>query len=191
MARDAAATKARILQAAVTEFAAVGLAGGRVDRIAAAAAADKKLIYNYFTDKTTLFDAALQHALAQLVATVPIDEADLPGYAGRLFDYVIEHPHAHRLAMWRRLERPDAGPDDGRIYSEKVIAMLSGPPDRHQHPIPPVDLLVLVQAMAGAWSISPVQLLAADGSDPAAKSRLAEHRDALVTAVRRLIDPAT
>jgi AcrR family transcriptional regulator len=189
MVRDAAATKARILQAAIMEFAAVGMAGARVDRIAGAAGADKKLIYNYFTDKESLFDACLQASLTALVGAVPIDEHDLPGYAGRLFDYVTTHPEAHRLTMWRRLERPDAGPDDHLIYEEKVNAMLSGPPDRHQDPLPPVDLLVIVQAMAGAWAISPLQLLSADGADPTAAGRLAVHRQALLTSVRRIIDP--
>ena len=39
--RDAEATKARILEAATAEFAAHGIAGARVDRIAASAGANK------------------------------------------------------------------------------------------------------------------------------------------------------
>jgi AcrR family transcriptional regulator len=44
-ARDSAATKERLLAAATDEFAAHGIAGARVDRIAAAARANKQLIY--------------------------------------------------------------------------------------------------------------------------------------------------
>src|SRR5689334_11886003 len=43
--RSAVDTRARILAAATAEFAERGLAGGRVDRIAAAADANKERIY--------------------------------------------------------------------------------------------------------------------------------------------------
>jgi AcrR family transcriptional regulator len=59
MAYDAAATRSRLIEAAVREFAAYGLAGARVDRIAAAAAANKRAIYDYFRSKEGLFDAAV------------------------------------------------------------------------------------------------------------------------------------
>ncbi len=48
MVRDAAATRARILAAAVGEFAEFGEAGARIDRIAEAAGANKRSIYVYF-----------------------------------------------------------------------------------------------------------------------------------------------
>ena len=57
--RDAEATKARLLAAATAEFAAYGVAGARVDRIAGAAQANKQLIYAYFGSKDDLFDAVL------------------------------------------------------------------------------------------------------------------------------------
>ena len=57
--RDSTATKARLLEAATEEFAAHGIAGARVDRIAAAANANKQLIYAYFGSKDQLFDAVL------------------------------------------------------------------------------------------------------------------------------------
>lgn len=187
MPRDAAATKGRILCAAVAEFSAVGLAGARVDRIAEAAATNKRMIYVYFGDKEGLFTAALQSALGDLMSAVPVTEDDLPGYAGALFDYVTANPEAWRLSMWRQLERPGSAPQAQQLYREKVLAMQgAAAADGTIAGLPAVDLLVLVQAMAGAWLVSPVDLLTADGSDPASARRLAEHRQALVEAVRRL-----
>ena len=55
MAYDSAATRARLLDAAHSEFAERGLAGARVDRIAAAAQANKQAIYAYFGSKEQLF----------------------------------------------------------------------------------------------------------------------------------------
>ncbi|MDN3247398.1 helix-turn-helix domain-containing protein, partial [Streptomyces sp. ZSW22] len=54
-ARDPEATKARIFEAAVAEFARHGIAGARIDRIAAEAKANKQLIYAYYGNKAELF----------------------------------------------------------------------------------------------------------------------------------------
>lgn len=53
-------TRSRILDAALNEFAAHGLAGARTDRIAQAAAVNKALLYYYFDSKENLYLAALE-----------------------------------------------------------------------------------------------------------------------------------
>ena len=106
--RDSTATKARLLEAATDEFAAHGIAGARVDRIAAAANANKQLIYAYFGSKDQLFDAVLTKRFRALTEDVLFAPDDLAGYVGRLFDYLVEHPDVLRLATWAGLERPTA-----------------------------------------------------------------------------------
>ncbi|MFF7656380.1 TetR family transcriptional regulator [Streptomyces sp. NPDC007983] len=129
MAYDSAATKERILAAAASEFAAHGVAGARVDRIAAQAKANKRAIYDYFGDKNKLFAAVLEHVLADLARAVPPSD-DLPAYAERLFDYHRAHPEALRLVMWEALEIGDqpvpAEEDRTRHYQDKVDAAASG-----------------------------------------------------------------
>jgi AcrR family transcriptional regulator len=61
----AAATRQRILDAALAEFAAHGLAGARVDEIAARAGANKRMIYAYFGGKEELWLTVLERAYAQ------------------------------------------------------------------------------------------------------------------------------
>jgi AcrR family transcriptional regulator len=107
--RDAEATRRRILAAATAEFAAHGIAGARVDRIAAAADANKSLIYTYFGNKEELFDAVFEAMVATTVEEVAIDADDLPGFATRIFDHRLEHPELIRLVSWDRLERDGAG----------------------------------------------------------------------------------
>jgi AcrR family transcriptional regulator len=124
--RDAEATKARILEAATAEFATHGIAGARVDRIAAAAGANKSLIYAYFDSKDGLFDAVFDAAVVGTVDLVPIDVDDLPGYAARLYDHRVESPDLLRLAHWDRLERGGAGVENEavqRALSAKVKAI--------------------------------------------------------------------
>jgi AcrR family transcriptional regulator len=64
--RDADMTRQRILKAAKAEFAKHGLAGARVDAIAARAKANKRMIYHYFAGKDDLFRAVLEEAYADI-----------------------------------------------------------------------------------------------------------------------------
>ncbi|MCC8938168.1 TetR family transcriptional regulator [Bradyrhizobium sp. Arg68] len=58
--RDPVATRNKLLTAARREFAQNGLAGARVDEIAARAGVNKQLVYHYFGDKDALYLAVLE-----------------------------------------------------------------------------------------------------------------------------------
>ena len=58
--RDPAGTRQKLLSAARHEFARSGLAGARVDEIAARAGVNKQLVYHYFGDKDALYLAVLE-----------------------------------------------------------------------------------------------------------------------------------
>jgi AcrR family transcriptional regulator len=64
--RDPARNRDRILKAAVAEFARYGLGGARVDRIAARAGANKRMLYYYFGNKDALFLAVLEDSYARI-----------------------------------------------------------------------------------------------------------------------------
>jgi TetR/AcrR family transcriptional regulator len=71
--------RAAILRAAEREFASAGYAGGRIERIAAAARVNKQLLFHYFESKEGLFAAALASLLAQAEpdrgpADAPVDQ---------------------------------------------------------------------------------------------------------------------
>jgi len=55
-----AETRAKILDAAVQEFSANGLAGARMDQIASVAGVNKALLYYHFDSKDNLYGAALE-----------------------------------------------------------------------------------------------------------------------------------
>ena len=61
-----AETRGRILDAALSEFAAHGLAGARTERIATAAGVNKALLYYYFESKEKLYLAALEMIAAKV-----------------------------------------------------------------------------------------------------------------------------
>jgi AcrR family transcriptional regulator len=185
----AEATKARILQAATDEFAAYGIAGARVDRIAAAASANKNLIYVYFSNKDGLFDAVFDAHVGRGLDLVPFTPDDLPGYAGRLYDFYGKHPEVIRLATWHRLERgtgPERDPAAAApARNDKLTALAAVQRERGIAPhFTPATLLTLVLAVASAWSPTNAANIPA-AADSAQSSD--ECRAAIVEAVRRLL----
>jgi AcrR family transcriptional regulator len=186
MDRDAAATRRRLLDAATAEFAAFGIAGARVDRIAAAARSNKAQIYHYFENKEGLFDAVFDDMCRETVDAVPIDAADLPGYAGRLFDSYEERPWVQRLSKWYQLERAGSGvllP----IVMDSNAAKVRAIADAQNSGILPtrftaVELLGLVLHISGFWH-SNVPEFDAAVSEESTRRR----REAVVDAVAALI----
>jgi AcrR family transcriptional regulator len=71
--RDPERTKGQILDAALTEFAALGYDGAKIQKIAQRAACNPRLIYHYFDSKDDLYLAVLRRIYAEIRAS----EADL------------------------------------------------------------------------------------------------------------------
>jgi AcrR family transcriptional regulator len=188
MPRDSSATKARLLEAAFAEFAAFGLAGARVDRIAAGAAANKRLIYVYFGSKEQLFETVVDLALREIIDTVPFTPTDLSGYAGSLFDHLVAHPRLVRLSTWKLLERPGVAAGEVAAYRAKAEAISAAQAEGDiGTPLAPVDLLILVLALVTGWFTTSPALLSLGGPDPTSPQRLAAHRSSVVTAVGALV----
>ncbi|MGW8884053.1 TetR family transcriptional regulator [Streptomyces sp. NPDC055749] len=184
----AEATKLRILQAATDEFATHGIAGARVDRIASAASANKNLIYVYFCSKDQLFDAVFDAHVAHGLNMVPFTPEDLPGYAGRLFDFCLEHPEVIRLATWHRLERGDSDKRDPAASPTRDAKLEALAQVQAEKGIAPgfsaQALLTLVLAIATAWSpTNATSIPASATSGPTPEER----RHAITEAVRRLL----
>ncbi|NYE36142.1 AcrR family transcriptional regulator [Nocardioides cavernae] len=163
MPRDASDTVRRILDAAVQEFAQHGIAGSRVDRIAAAARINKAQLYAHVGNKDALFDAAFAHHVDALLDAVPLTAEDLPGYAGRLYDAYVDDPALMRLVTWARLERTpegdlftDADHDESKLDAISA-AQAAGVLDRGYEP---ADLWALLVSMAATWAQAAVMTTA-------------------------------
>ena len=156
MPRDAEATQARLLAAARDEFAAHGIAGSRVDRIAAVAQSNKAQIYHYFGSKDGLFNAVFEAMCRETVDAVPISPEDLPEYAGRLFDSYEQRPWVQRIATWHRLERAGSGElvDVVLAGNTAKVDAIAEAQARGALPtrFPPHVLLGLVIHLSGFWT---------------------------------------
>ena len=189
---DSSATKARILAAARSEFARYGLAGARVDRIAAEAKANKRLIYVYFGSKEELFDLIIEQCLASAAESVPFDAADLTGYAGALFDFLVANPDTLRLTTWNQLERGENSQASTAVYRDMAKAVAEAQArGQVDSTLNPVDLLALLQANVRAWFVASPALRGAASGNAWSPKRIAEHRAAVIRAVGSLTTPGS
>ena len=183
--RNAEATRARLLASARKEFAAYGIAGARVDRIATDAGSNKAQIYHYFGSKDGLFDALFSGIVAEVVEGIPLDLENLPGYAVRLCQGYTEHPDVMRLSSWHRLERGSSPLVQAALESNRAkIAQLASAQaagtisDRFEAGA----LLALILQIAAVWVDMPDELATAIGPT-SAKAR----ETAVAEAVRALL----
>lgn len=102
--RDPQRARRDILRAARAEFAALGLGGARVDRIAAEAGLNKRMLYYYFQSKEGLFTAVLEEVYDELCALAeglemesgaPLDR--LEHFVDLVFDHYARHPDSITL----------------------------------------------------------------------------------------------
>ena len=110
--RDPAKNRERILAAALAEFSRHGLGGARVDRIAARARANKRMLYYYFGGKDDLFLAVLEASYAQIrnaERSLHLDHleprAALERLVGFTWDYLIAHPEFMTLLNSENLHK--------------------------------------------------------------------------------------
>jgi AcrR family transcriptional regulator len=109
---DPERTMADILAVATREFAEKGLAGARIDEIAAATRTSKRMIYYYFGSKEGLYIAVLEDAYKRIrdtEADLHLDDLTPEDALRRLVaftvDYQLAHPEFTRLVMTENIHR--------------------------------------------------------------------------------------
>ena len=103
---------AGIIAVATAEFAAKGLAGGRIDAIADATHTSKRMIYYYYGSKEGLYLAVLEDAYRRIRATeAELHLADLSPVEAlkTLVGFTFDHHHSNqdfiRLVMSENIQR--------------------------------------------------------------------------------------
>lgn len=176
--RSSDETRRRLVEAATEEFSTYGIAGARVDRIAANAGCNKQAIYAYYESKEGLFDAVYNRMVLDTIESVPIDAGNLPDYAGRLFDRYAAHPEVQRLSSWYQLEKgahPSPPPTAVRATREKIAeikaAQAAGTVTKR---FSPEHLLALVLRMATVGVYNSPEWTKAGAANGAIRASLVE-----------------
>ena len=185
-------SRAAILRAAVGEFADHGVAGARTDAIAQAARVNKALLYYYFKDKDTLYEAVLDHVFNGLrERVVPVLETELPPrekmlqYLAAYFDFIAENPRFPRVvqAEWMRSPGKRTAQMEGiarqhfrPIYEKLVEVLRQGIASGDFRPVNPMDFLPsIVAIIVFYFSAAPV-IKTLMKVDPLSPQRIAERR---------------
>jgi len=157
--RDPEATRRRVIDAGRQVFAEHGLAGARVDAIAAAAQTSKERLYANFRTKDELFQLVLGESVEEWLTAVPFTVDDLPGYAAALFDHLCHHDIDARLILWGQLaNRSTSGLME---TGEELIASRGAEVARAQESgtvnadWDPADLFVMIYGVVMSWIINP------------------------------------
>ncbi len=200
--KDPERTAADILEVATQEFSEKGLAGARIDDIAAATRTSKRMIYYYFGSKEGLYVAVLEEAYRRirdiesgLKLSDLSPEAALRVLVGFTVDYQLAHPEFIRLVMTENIHRGEY------LKQSKLIRRLNVPAIEGLHTviergvregvfrtgIDPVDLHMSISALsvfnvANRHTFS--LIFQRDLDSPAA---LAARRDSIVDMVARYV----
>jgi len=203
-ARDAEATKQRILKASRAEFARCGYSGARVDRIARAARTNKRMLYYHVGNKDALYLEALEAAYADIRAAeqqLRLEEMEPLAAIERLvrftWDYFLATPefiallNTENLHKARHIKRSrhignmnsPVVATVGRILEEGVRRALIRPG------IYPLQLYISIAALCYFY-LSNVHTLTAvfDGrlkGQPALDARVAHVVDLVLNGLRR------
>jgi TetR/AcrR family transcriptional regulator len=135
--RDAVATKATIVAAALEEFARLGLAGARIDEIARTARVNKALLYYYFESKEHLFLGvveqmflAMTSALRNALSTAKEPREKLLAFLDANFKVLAAEPAYARLLeqemdMVRVFFLNSFKADEESRFSRQIIPLLT------------------------------------------------------------------
>ena len=109
---DPERTKAEILRVAVLEFGEKGLAGARIDAIAAATKTSKRMIYYYFQSKEGLYLAVLEESyrrMREIESQQHLEDLEPEAALRKLVEFTFDHHASHenyiRLVISENMNR--------------------------------------------------------------------------------------
>lgn len=191
---ESAASRDRILAAAIDEFTDHGLSGARVERIATRAGANKQLIYHYFGSKQALFDAAIAAMVDRfrvIASRLPASVADRVTYYA---DAAARDRGFVRLLAWEALEAgedPVVREEDRRAYFAERVAELADRQASGELPadLDPAQLFLAFQALAAHPYAFPQMARHITGLDVSDPAFVRARRRFLATLAGRLLGP--
>ena len=127
---DPERTKANILDVAAGEFGEKGLAGARIDEIAALTQTSKRMIYYYFGSKEGLYLAVLEESyrkVREIESELHLEDLEPEQALRRLvaftFDHHLTHENYIRLVMTENINRGQYIGQSKRIQELNVTAI--------------------------------------------------------------------
>ena len=188
----------RILEAAKQEFAAYGLAGARVDRIAAKAGANKRMLYYHVGNKEDLYLAVLEGAYEKIRSEergLDLEQLDPPEAIKRLIDftwtYFLRNPeflallNSENLARAKHLKRSTKVKSMHSPFVEMIRTVVNRGVESGDFPVAvdPVQLYISIAALSFFYLSNSATLGVIFGRDLLAREAKDERLDHMVALV--------
>ena len=196
--RDPEGMRLRILEAAKQEFAAHGLAGARVDRIAAKAGANKRMLYYHVGKKDDLYLAVLEGAYEKIRVEergLDLEHLDPPEAIERLigftWNYFLRNPeflallNTENLARARHLKRSTKVKSMHSPFVEMIRTVVTRGVESgdFQVAVDPVQLYISIAALCFFYLSNSATLSVIFGRDLLKKEARDERLDHMVALV--------
>ena len=196
--RDAEATRAKILEAALLEFSSRGLPDARTEDIAARCKVNKRMIYYYFGSKEGLYLAALESAYANLAALerrIEVEHLDpvaaIETMINLKIDYYVANPHFVSFLNMENLYKAKNLKKSKRLREFEtpltdVIARILARGERmgiFRNDVDPVDLYISICALCIMYFSNQHTLRAIFARDLTSKDSLDKRRETVVDLV--------
>jgi TetR/AcrR family transcriptional regulator len=194
--RNPEATKASILASARIEFAEYGLKGGRIERIANRAKANKQLVYYYYGNKDNLYRAALEATYTEIRERErELDLSALPPIEAmrRLIEFSLDYLQNHREFIRFLADENTHGArhlrdsEIARQTNSPLLALIADTLDRgvrdgvFRPGVDPLNLYVSVAGMTFFYFSNGSTMSAIFGRDLNANESIAAYREHIVT----------
>ena len=196
--RDPEGMRRRILEAAKQEFATHGLAGARVDRIAAKAGANKRMLYYHVGNKENLYLTVLEGAYEKIRVEergLDLEHLDPPEAIKRLIDftwnYFLRNPeflallNTENLAKARHLKRSTKVKSVHSPFVEMIRTVVNRgvASGDFQVAVDPVQLYISIAALAFFYLSNSATLSVIFGRDLLSQQAKDERLDHMVSLV--------
>jgi AcrR family transcriptional regulator len=196
--RDPEGMRLRILEAAKQEFAAHGLAGARVDRIAANAGANKRMLYYHVGNKDDLYLEVLEGAYEQIRVEergLDLEHLDPPEAIERLigftWNYFLRNPeflallNTENLARARYLKRSTKVKSMHSPFVEMIRTVVTRGVASGDFPVAvdPIQLYISIAALSFFYLSNSATLSVIFGRDLLKKQAKDERLDHMVALV--------
>ncbi len=202
--RNAEQTQDAIFAAALAEFTGKGLDGARVDRIAARAGANKRMIYHYFGGKEDLFLAVLERtytAIRSAERKLHLEDLDPVAAMRELvafsFDYFERNPHFIKLLNNENLHGARHVRSSGEIRDmhSPLVSMIAGILERGRKSgafradVDPIQLYISIAALGYFYFSNAATLSAIFGRDLLDPQAVAQRRRHAVDVILSYLRP--
>ncbi len=203
--RNAEATRAKILAAAIEEFAEHGFADARAEGIAERCGVNKRLVYYYYGTKEGLYLEALEQAyanLAELERGIDVEHLEPRAAIAKLvnlkIDYYLSSPHFISFLNMENLYKARTLRKSKRLKEFKtplvntisVILERGAKAGVFRRGIDPIDLYISICALGFTYFANQHTLKVIFDRDLMTPENLARRRETIVDLVLSYLNPA-